>query len=74
MDRKIAEPAIILLIREIRARLDQALTTAKAAEACADAGNCDQAARITLAIDQPVYEVGRLCDAASLINRISSEA
>lgn len=73
MDRKIAEPAIKLLIKEIRERLDQAAMTARAAEACAEAGNCNQAAKITLDIEQPVYEASRLLDAASLINRISRE-
>jgi hypothetical protein len=73
MDRKVAEPAIQQLIKGIRERLDQALLSAKAADACADAGNYDHAAKITLSIDQPVYEVGRLCDAASLINRISQQ-
>ncbi|MCX7309936.1 MAG: hypothetical protein NTZ72_19145 [Afipia sp.] len=73
MDATAAEFAIKSLLTEIRQKLETATATAKAAEACAVATSYDQAARIVLDIEQPMYEAGRLLDAASLINRLSRE-
>jgi hypothetical protein len=50
-----------------------AASTAKAAEARAETGNVEQGVPVALDIEQPVYEAGRLLDAASLINRPSKE-
>ena len=58
-------------MRDIRSRLDEAATVAKAVEACADAGNVTKAVEIALDVDQTLYEVTTLLNAASLINRIS---
>jgi hypothetical protein len=58
-------------LAEIRQRLDEAASIAKAAQACADAGNTKQRIAIALDIEQLVYEVNTLLNAASLINRIS---
>ena len=58
-------------LKDIRNRLDEAATVAKAAEACADAGNVTKAVEIALDVDQTLYEVTTLLNAASLINRIA---
>jgi hypothetical protein len=58
-------------LAEIRQRLDEAASIAKAAQACADAGNTKEGIAIALDVEQLVYEVNTLLNAASLINRIS---
>jgi hypothetical protein len=70
MDRVAADHAVRVLLNEIRARLDEAARTAQAAQACAEAGNIEKGVEVALDIEQPVYEAGRLLDAASLIKRI----
>ena len=59
-------------LAEISQRLDEAASIA-AAQACADAGNPKQGIAIALDVEQLVYEVNTLLNAASLINRISKE-
>jgi hypothetical protein len=54
----------------MHALLTKAAQVAKAAEACAKAGSISESVQISLEIEQSVYEVGRLQDAASLLNRI----
>jgi hypothetical protein len=71
MDAANAEIVIRDLLKEIRSRLDKVGGIAKAAEACADAGNAEKAVEIALGIDQPLYEITTLLNAASLLNRIS---
>jgi hypothetical protein len=46
-------------IRFIRERLDGATAIAKAAEACAEAGDSGRAIAIMLDVEQPLYEVTR---------------
>jgi hypothetical protein len=58
-------------LKEVRHRLDDVVGIAKAAEACADANNIEKAVEIALGIDQPLYEITTLLNAASLINRIT---
>ena len=53
----------------IRARLDGAVAVARAAEACADAGDVERALTIMLDVEQPLYEVTTLLNAASLLHR-----
>jgi hypothetical protein len=71
MDATNAEIVIRDFLKEIRSRLDEVVGVAKAAEACADAGSINTAVEIALGIDQPLYEITTLLNAASLINRIS---
>jgi hypothetical protein len=71
MNRTATEPAIIVILKEMRRRLDEAVTIAKAAEACVGAGNFDKAVEIALGIEQLTYEASRLLDSASLLNRLS---
>lgn len=73
MDRITIEPAIKILLSEIRSKLDEAARIAKAAEACATSGAIDEGARLSIGIDQLIYEAGRLGDAASFLNRLSAE-
>jgi hypothetical protein len=50
-----------------------AASIAKAANACAEAGNADKGVHVALDIEQLCYEATRLLDAASLINRLTKE-
>lgn len=70
MDAAIAEPAIKAYLKEIHARLDQAASIAKAANACAEAGNTDKGVQVALDIEDLVHEATRLLDAATLTNRL----
>jgi hypothetical protein len=58
-------------LKEMRERLEQAASIAKAAETCAEAGNVEKGIEIALDIEQLIYEVNTFLNAASLINRIS---
>src|SRR3954469_21049697 len=71
MDAAIAETAIKVYLKEIHTRLEEAASIAKAANACAEAGNADKGVHVALDIEQLVYEATRLLDAASLINRLA---
>jgi hypothetical protein len=56
-------------IKFVRERLDGAVAIAKAAEACAEAGDVGRALTIMLDVEQPVYEATTLLNAASLLHR-----
>jgi hypothetical protein len=56
MDAPTTETAINSFICEIASRLEQASGVAKAAQACADAGNTAKAVEIALDIEQQIYE------------------
>lgn len=73
MDRKISEQAIGLILIEISARLGEAARIARAAEACALAGSASEGVSVSMDLEQIFYETGRLQDAASLLNRLSSD-
>ena len=73
MDRAMIEPAINICLGEIHAKLNEATRIAKAAEACAQAGSIAEGVTVSMDIEQLIYEAGRLHDAASLLNRLSSE-
>ena len=70
MDARIVEATLKAHIAEMRQRLDQATGIAKAAEACAEAGNIEKALEIALDVEQLIYEVSTFLNAASLMNRI----
>ena len=65
MDAAIAETAIKVYLKEIHTRLEEAASIAKAADACAEAGNADKGVHVALDIEQLCYEATRLLDAAS---------
>jgi hypothetical protein len=71
MDANTAEISIKAYLAEMRQRLDEAASIAGAAQACAEAGNTENGVEIALDVEQLVYEVETLLNAASLINRIS---
>jgi hypothetical protein len=71
MTPEAAETAIRECLKAIRSRLEQALSIAKAAVACAEAGNPDKAVTIVLDVEQLIYEVNTFLNAASLMNRCS---
>jgi hypothetical protein len=73
MDRATIEPAIKIVMTEIHCKLNEAARIAKAAEACALAGSVAEGVRVSMEIEQLIYEAGRLQDAVSLLNRLSRE-
>jgi hypothetical protein len=70
MDAKSVEVTLKLYLKEMRERLEQAASIAKAAETCAEAGNVEKGIEIALDIEQLIYEVNTFLNAASLIHRI----
>ena len=64
------EITIKVYLGQIRARLDQAASIAKAAEACADTGNLEKGIEIALDVEQLIYEVNTFLNAASMIHRL----
>jgi hypothetical protein len=73
MNRATIEPAIKIVMTEIHCKLNEAARIAKAAEACALAGTVAEGVRVSMDIEQLIYEAGRLQDAVSLLNRLSHE-
>ena len=70
MDTPMLEATLKVHIKEMRERLDQAAAIAKAAETCANVGNIVKAVEIANDVEQLIYEVNTLLNAASLMNRI----
>jgi hypothetical protein len=69
MDDAALNALLTRYLREMRTRLDHVAGIARAAEACAEAGNILKAIEIALDIEQPIYEVTTFLNAASLMNR-----
>ena len=69
MPPKQSDAVLAFIVDLIYERIADAAETAKAAKACADIENLDEAIRITLAIEQPIYEANALLSAAALIKR-----
>ena len=70
MDAHTREITIKAFLKEMRERLEQATSIARAAEACAESGNAEKAIEIALDIEQLIYEVNIFLNAASVINRV----
>jgi hypothetical protein len=70
LPRETIETTLKVYIRQMRVRLDEAASLAKAAEACADAGNFSEGIEIAHDVEQLLYEVNTFLNAASLINRL----
>ena len=64
------ETTLKVYLRQMRARLDEAASIAKAAEACADTGNFRKGIEIALDVEQLLYEVNTFLNAASMIHRL----
>jgi hypothetical protein len=71
MDKAAIQSAIRVFLREMSARLAEAAGVARAADACAEAGNTDKGVEVALDVEQLVYEASRLLDAASLLKRLA---
>ena len=71
MDAQVLKATLKAHISEMRDRLDEAAGIAKAASACAEAGNVSKAIEIALDIEQLIYEVNTFLNAASLMHRLS---
>ena len=65
--------ALAALIELMHERVERANRIATAARACAGLGNFDEAIRITLSIDEPLYEATALSNAAALIKRAADD-
>lgn len=74
MDAQVAETAIKAYLKEIHTRLNEAAGIAKAADACAEAGDANRGVKVALDIEQLVYDVNQLLGAATLINRLAKES
>jgi hypothetical protein len=61
--------ALVPLFQMISRRMDEAHSVAKAALACADAGNYDGAVKIVLDVEAPAHEAMSLLNAICLIKR-----
>ena len=70
MDAQMLDATLKMHLAEMRERLDQAAGIAKAAEACANAGNVSKGIEIALDVEQLIYEVNTFLNAASMINRL----
>ncbi len=70
MDPHTVEVTIKIYLKQMRERLERAASIAKAAEACADAGNVEKGIEIALDVEELIYEVNTFLNAASMINRL----
>lgn len=59
------------VLMQIRGQLDEALSLAKAAEACAAGGHADRALRIALDIEPLAVDVNHLLQGIAVLNRLS---
>ncbi|SCB43296.1 hypothetical protein GA0061099_1007243 [Bradyrhizobium yuanmingense] len=73
MEAEIIEPAIKACLAEIHAKLKAAEQITRAAQACAEAGGVAEAIRVSMDIEQLIYEAGRLHDAATLLARMTHD-
>lgn len=73
MDAQTIEPAIKACLAQIHAKLKEAEQIAKAARVCAEAGSAAEAIRISMDLDQILYDAGRLHDAACVLGRLGRD-
>jgi hypothetical protein len=69
MTQEIAEAAIDEFLTSIQERLDRAAAVAKAAVACMQAGNREQAVIIVMGVEELVFDVNTFLSATTLIKR-----
>jgi len=70
MDSQILDAVLSYNLTLISERLEQAHSIAKAAQACADAGNISKGLEIVLDIEQLIHEVNTALNAACMLSRI----
>lgn len=73
MDSSQRDALLIALLRDMRERLDRASSIGIAAQACSDNGNIAKGIEIALDVEQMIYEISTLLNAASLIHRIKAD-
>jgi hypothetical protein len=66
-----ADTTIRIYLKQMRERLDQAASIAKASEACAKAGQIEKAVEVALDVEQLVYDVNTFLNAARMINQLA---
>ena len=71
MDATVVDLAIRTFLREARERLEEAAATAKAAEACAEAGQPDRGVEIANDIDEPIHDAEQLLRMATTLVRLT---
>jgi|GEM_PF-1736480 len=67
MTPEAADIVITDFLKEIGQKLDQAVSIAKAAEACADAGNPRQAVEIVMDVESLIFDANTLLNGATLL-------
>jgi len=70
MNAPIVEATIKASLADIRAKLEKGLRIAKAAEACAVSGRTRKGIEVALGLEEIVYELNTLLNAAGMINRL----
>jgi hypothetical protein len=70
LPRETTETTIKVYLRKMRERLDEAVSIAKAAEACAYTGNVSKGIEIALDVEQLLHEVNTFLNAASMLHRL----
>ena len=68
MDAIALDTAIKTHLADVRARLEKGLRIAKAAEACAVSGRTRKGIEVALGLEQVVYELNTLLNAANMIS------
>ena len=69
MDTKSFELIIKTLLNDIHTKLADLAQMARAACACADAGSVKESIRLSMDLDQHLYDLGRLHDAVILLGQ-----
>ena len=67
MTPEITDIVITNFLKEMSQRLDEAVSIAKAAEACADTGNQKQAVEIIMGVEPLVFAANTLLNGATLL-------
>ncbi len=73
MDANLIDLVIKTHLKQMSDRLDRAASLGKAARACADTGNISKGIEVALEVEQIIYEVTTLLNAASMINRVGAD-
>ncbi|QAU48734.1 hypothetical protein [Bradyrhizobium guangzhouense] len=73
MNNGIPEQAIKLLLAKIHIKLKEAEQIAKVAQACSEAGSTPEAIRVSMDLDQYIFDVGRLHDAVAVLGRLTAD-
>ena len=68
MTPEIADIVIVDFLKEISQRLDEAVQIAKAAEACAEAGNSQKAVEIVMDVEPLIFDANTLLNGATLLS------